>query len=272
MSTIEIIILSFIQGLTEFLPISSSGHLIIAPHLLGWDSHSLEMDVAMHLGTLMAVLLYFRQDLLQMFFETFKYIFSGFNRTYFQQHARLSFILILATVPAIITGMTLKKIGIDLVRHVWIVAFTSIFFGIVMYVSDRHGQACEAKSGSKDMGWGSGFMVGIAQALALIPGTSRSGICITAARFMGFSRISAARFSFLLSIPSILGAGVLTAVDAAKGGKDLLTQDFCVAIFASFVFGLMAVHFMLLFLSRHGLGVFTLYRLLLGGILLMFFV
>lgn len=268
MSTIEIIILSLIQGLTEFLPISSSGHLIIAPKLFGWNDHTLEMDVAVHLGTLISVLLYFRTDLSRMLSETLKYIFSGFNREYFGDYARLSFVLIFATIPAVIAGFALKKLGVDLVRHVWIVATTSIVFGIIMYVADRRSQS----RGIKEMTFGRGFMIGIAQAMALIPGTSRSGICMTAARFMGFDRRTAARFAFLLSIPSILGAGILTALDAIKEGQDLLTGDFFTAIVASFIFGLLAIHFMLVFLNRHGLGIFTIYRVILGVILFMFYV
>lgn len=267
MSTIEIIILSFIQGLTEFLPISSSGHLIIAPKLFGWEDHSLEMDVAVHMGTLISVLLYFRKDVLMMICEILQYIFSGFKKEYFKEHARLGFIIILATIPAVIAGFTLKKMGVDMVRHVWIVACASIFFGLVMYVADRRSQTYSMES----MGWGRGFMIGMAQALALIPGTSRSGICITAARFMGFTRTTAARFAFLLSIPSILGAGTLTAIDAVKEGQSLLTYDFFVAITASFIFGLMAIHFMLVFLNRHGLGIFTVYRIILGTVLLLFY-
>lgn len=267
MSIIEIIILSFIQGLTEFLPISSSGHLIFMPKLFGWSDHSLEMDVAVHVGTLISVLLYFRRDILSMVTETVSYIFSGFKKTAFTDHVRLAFVIVVATIPAVIAGFTLKKLGVDMVRHVWVIATTSIVFGLIMYIADRRLQSRSID----EMGFGRGFIVGLAQAIALIPGTSRSGICMTAARFMGFNRVTAARFAFLLSIPSILGAGVLTTVDALKEGQNLLTQDFFVAIIASFVFGLMAIHFMLVFLNRHGLGIFTIYRVILGILLLTFY-
>ena len=268
MSTIEIIILSLIQGITEFLPISSSGHLILAPKFFGWNDHTLEMDVAVHMGTLISVLLYFRKDLTKMLVETLKYIFSGFKREHFGDYARLAFVLIFATIPAVIAGFMLKKLGVDLVRHVWIVATTSIVFGIIMYVADRRSQTHDINK----MTFGKGFIVGIAQALALIPGTSRSGISMTAARFMGFTRTTAARFSFLLSIPAILGAGILTAIDAIKEGQNLLTSEFFTAIVASFIFGLMAIHFMLVFLNRHGLGLFMIYRVILGIILFVFYV
>lgn len=268
MSIIEIIILSVIQGLTEFLPISSSGHLILVPKILGWSDQGLEMDVAVHLGTLMSVLLYFRRDVSSMIIETVAYIFSGFRKTRLTDSARLGLVIAVATIPAVILGFTLKKLGIDLVRHVWIIATTSIVFGLILYLADRQRQ--DLSMGQ--MTFGRGLVVGFAQALALIPGTSRSGICLTAARFMGFDRTSSAKFAFLLSIPSILGAGLLTAVDAVKAGQNLLTQDFFLAIVMSFLVGLMAIHFMLVFLNRHGVWIFTLYRVLLGIILFLFFV
>lgn len=267
-SYFQIIVLSFIQGLTEFLPVSSSGHLIIAPKLFGWQDQGLEMDVAVHMGTLLSVLIYFRKDILCMIQETLGYVFSGFNKDQMGEYARLSLIIILATIPAVCAGFVLKKLGIDLVRHVWIVATTSIVFGILMLWADRRSQDYQLDQ----FRYGNGFFVGLAQALALIPGTSRSGACITAARLMGFSRTSAARFAFLLSIPAILGAGVLTTLDALKAGQPILTQEFLLAITTSFMFGILAIHFMLTFLNRYGLGLFAVYRLALGGVLLVYFV
>lgn len=267
-SYIEIIILSFIQGFTEFLPISSSGHLIIAPKLFGWQDQGLEIDVAVHVGTLLSVLLYFREDLSHIVTEILKYIFSGFKKDKFTVPARLGFILVVATLPAIFFGFLLKKIGIDMVRHVWIVATASIIFGIILYIADQQKQRFDIQK----MNFKSGILIGLAQALALIPGTSRSGACITMGRFLGYSRPPATRFAFILSIPAILGAGILTAIDAVKEGQDLLNSHFLVAILASFTFGLLAIHFMIRFVSRHGLGVFTIYRILLGIILFAFYV
>lgn len=271
-SYLEIIILSFIQGMTEFLPISSSGHLIIAPKLFGWHDQGLEMDVAVHMGTLLSVLVYFHRDLLQMLTQFFQYILSsgrGKRRDMSQfPQARLGLVIVLATIPAVICGFILKKMGDDLFRHVWIVATTSIVFGIVLYIADRFSQ----RYSLADIGFGRGFLIGCAQAMALIPGTSRSGICISMARFLGVNRPDGTRFAFLLSIPAILGAGVLTTLDAVKNGQNVLTDVFCVAIVASFVFGIMAIHFMIRYVSRHGLGVFTVYRIILGVILFLFFV
>lgn len=264
MSYIEILVLSFIQGLTEFLPVSSSGHLILTPKLFGWSDHSLELDVAVHLGTLLSVLLYFRQDIAKMFQDFFGFIFSGFNQNKFTQQTKLSLIIVVATIPAIVAGFILKKTGIDMVRSIQVVAATSIIFGILMYIADRRPQLL----GINNINWGSGFAIGVAQAIALIPGTSRSGICMTAARSMGFDRISSARFAFLLSIPAILGAGVLTIVDAIKEGTDIFNTSVALAFGLSFIFGLTAIHFMLTFLTRHSLGIFTIYRIALGLFLL----
>ena len=267
MSFLEIFVLSLVQGLTEFLPVSSSGHLILIPHLTGWADQGAAMDVAVHMGTLLSVLIYFRQEVGLMFKEFFFYVFSGFARDKFTHYTKLGLIIVVATLPAVIFGFALKKMGMDMVRHVWLVASTSIFFGLVLWVADQF----KMTKSMDNLGFGGGFMIGLAQAMALIPGTSRSGICITAARFLGFDRVTAARFSFLLSIPSILGAGVLTAADAIKEGQDLLTTQMGLSLGLSFIFGLGAIHFMIQYLMRHGLGIFTLYRVILGIALLVFF-
>ncbi|MBW8308850.1 MAG: undecaprenyl-diphosphate phosphatase [Candidatus Paracaedibacteraceae bacterium] len=264
MSYLAILVLSFIQGLTEFLPVSSSGHLILAPKLFGWPDQGLEMDVAVHLGTLLSVILYFRKDIKDLLQHFFRYVGSGFRQEQFTPETKLSLILIIATLPAVIVGLGLKKMGMDIMRSTQLIAITSIIFGILMYIADRRPQFL----GLDKINWGSGFVIGIAQAIALIPGTSRSGICMTAARAMGFDRITSARFAFLLSIPSILGAGLLTTLDALKEGHNVFNATFGIALGLSFLFGLAAIHFMLSFLMRHGLGVFTLYRVLLGIILL----
>jgi undecaprenyl-diphosphatase len=264
MSYLAILVLSFIQGLTEFLPVSSSGHLILVPKFFNWPDQGLEMDVAVHLGTLISVILYFREDIKDLLQHFFSYIASGFKQEKFTPETKLSFILVIATLPAVIVGFSLKKMGMDMMRGIQIIATTSIVFGILMYIADRRPQLW----GLDKINWGSGFVIGVAQAIALIPGTSRSGICMTAARAMGFDRITSARFAFLLSIPAILGAGLLTTIDAVKGGHSVFNTTFGLAVALSFLFGLAAIHFMLSFLTRHSLGVFALYRVLLGIILL----
>lgn len=264
----QIIILSFVQGITEFLPISSSGHLLLMPHIFGWADQGLEMDVAVHLGTLAAVVCYFWQDILAMITSFYRYLANGFKGDYFTPPVRLSFIIMVATIPAVIAGYALKKNGIDLVRHVSIVGFSSIGFGFLLLLSDRLSQRWQSID---HMTFGRGWIVGLAQALALIPGTSRSGACITAGRFLGFDRVTAARFAFLLSIPSILGAGVLTTLDAWKNHTNLWTLDAIYAIFFSMIFGLLAIRFMLHYLTRYSLLPFVIYRMILGAAILWLF-
>ena len=266
MTYFEIFVLSLIQGLTEFLPVSSSGHLILVPKLFGWADQGLEMDVAVHMGTLISVLIYFRQDVKDLLNHFFGYVFSGFSTAKLTPETRLGLIIIVATLPAVVVGFSLKKLGMDLVRSTHLIAGTSIFFGILMWVADRRPQLL----GLDRIDWAKGIAIGIAQAVALIPGTSRSGICMTAARSFGFDRVTSARFAFLLSIPAILGAGVLTTIDAVKDGHSILTPEFGLALVLSFVFGLAAIHFFIRFLTKHGLAIFAIYRVILGGLLLLF--
>ena len=266
MSYIEIFVLSLLQGLTEFLPVSSSGHLILVPKMLGWQDQGLDMDVAVHIGTLVSVLIYFRQDVHDLLSHFFGYVFSGFAKAKLTPEARLGLIIIVATLPAVIVGFGLKKMGMELVRSTHLIAGTSIFFGLLMWVADRRPQVL----GLDKMNWNKGFAIGVAQAIALIPGTSRSGICMTAARSFGFDRVTSARFAFLLSIPAILGAGVLSCVDAIKDGHPLIVGDLALGIVLSFLFGLAAIHFFIRFLTKHGLALFAIYRVILGILLLMF--
>lgn len=268
MSILEIFLLSFIQGLTEFLPVSSSGHLILLPKLFGWQDHGLELDVAVHIGTLCSVLIYFHKQIWGMIVESIAYSCSGFKKKYYTANVHLSLMIIIATIPAVIFGFILKKIGQDIVRDVKVIAFTSIFFGILLYLADRYSQRLQTLNG---LTIGKALFIGGAQAIALIPGTSRSGICIMAARLLGIDRVAAAQFAFLLSIPAILGAGVLTSVDAVKSGTPLLTPEVGYAVLFSFGFGLLAIRFMMAYLTKYSLAPFAIYRILLGiGLLLVF--
>lgn len=268
MSIFYIFILSFIQGLTEFLPVSSSGHLILLPRLFGWQDQGLELDVAVHIGTLCSVLVYFRQQIFLMTMGSLRYFCSGFAKRNYTPDTHLSVLVIIGTVPAVIFGFILKKIGQDIVRDVRVIAFSSIFFGALLYFADRLAQQLR---NINSLSFGKGFLIGLAQALALIPGTSRSGICITAGRFLGFDRVLAARFAFLLSIPAIIGAGVLTAKDVINEGMPLLTTEVGCAVLFSFIFGLLAIRFMMAYLAKYSLAPFAIYRVVLGvGLLLAF--
>lgn len=262
---IEIIVLSFIQALTEFLPVSSSGHLIIVPRLLGWSDQGVEMDVAVHVGTLLAVLLFFRRELIVMITDTGRYVLSGCAKSRWTPTVKLSLIIVIATIPAVILGFVMKKF-MCIPRSSEIIATTAIVFGILLWWADR--QAVR-HTGEENIGWLQGFLIGVAQAIALIPGTSRSGICITAGRLLGFDRTTAARFAFLLSIPTILGGAVLTGCDAYKMELPINSGDLALAISCSFIFGLLAIKGMMHFIARYSLLPFVIYRLILGIVLLM---
>jgi undecaprenyl-diphosphatase len=261
MTTIHILILSLIQGLTEFLPVSSSGHLILLPHLFGWHNQGLEMDVALHVGTLAAVLIYFWTDVWAMITHFLRYCLDGFRKEGFDDEVRLAFSLIVATLHDVFVGFIMKKMGLDDIRRVAVIATTSIVFALVLFASDRFSSKSKTL---RHITLKRGFIIGLAQAVALIPGVSRSGICISAGLLLGFTRVAAARFAFLMSIPSIIGAATLTSIDVITENIPVLWGDIALGIFFSSLAGLAAIHFMLTFLAKHSLNVFVIYRILLG--------
>jgi undecaprenyl-diphosphatase len=256
----HIVFLSIVQGITEFLPISSSGHLILVPKLFGWKDQGLVMDVAVHLGTLGAVLIYFWRDVLRLFLG-----FIGLLRGRITQDTYLFFALCLGTIPAVIFGLTLTYIGTDHLRSFAVIGWTSIVFGCALYGIDRFS---ESTLNLNALTLKKAWWIGMAQAIALIPGTSRSGITITMGRALGFSRVEAARFAFLLCIPSIIAAATLTSYQALKSGEALMIQELSVAILVSFCSGLAAIAFLLRWLKHSNFTVFIAYRLALGSFLL----
>ncbi|MDZ4737039.1 MAG: undecaprenyl-diphosphate phosphatase [Rhodospirillaceae bacterium] len=260
MPLIQILVLALIQGLTEFLPVSSSGHLILVPALTGWKDQGLAVDVAAHVGTLVAVLIYFWRDVGRML--------SGIARLFvgrFDPGAKLAAFLLLGTIPALGAGYLIDEYAGDLFRRVEIVAWTLIGFGILLWVADRIGLTIRRV---EHMTLAQALFVGFAQALAFIPGTSRSGITMTAARLVGFERQEAARFSFLLAIPAISAAGLWKGYELYETGSTAqlevaaMTAAFCVLT------GLFAIAFMMQWLKRANFTPFVIYRLLLGGLLL----
>lgn len=257
----HIILLALVQGLTEFLPVSSSGHLILAPKLFKFMDQGLEMDVAMHVGTLGAVLVYFRKDVWRMIKGFFALV-----RGRVDGGGRLALYLMLATIPAVIFGATLSAMGTGGMRTVVFIGWTTLGFGLVMFVADKVGAQTKKM---KDMSALQAFLVGLAQAVALMPGTSRSGACLTMARFLGFERKEAARFAFLLSIPAILAAASHTALKVYLNGNHftLYTEAFYAMVF-SFVVGLFAISFMMRWLTKSDLTPFVVYRIALGTFLL----
>lgn len=257
----HIILLAVVQGITEFLPISSSGHLILAPALTGSPDQGLLVDVAVHVGTLTAVLIYFWRDVFAML--------GGFVRLFtgrINAGARLAIHIVLATIPVVAVGFYLKVSGIEeQLRSVEIIAWTTLGFGILLWIADKVGMTINRL---EHMRWGGALFIGLAQVLALIPGTSRSGITMTAARFMGYERSDAAQFSMLMSIPVILGAGLLAGIDLHQAGNIALNQDVLLAAGLSFLTALIAIAVLMSWLKRSSFTPFAIYRILLGGGLL----
>lgn len=256
----QIIVLAIVQGVTEFLPISSSGHLILVPKLLHWQDQGLVVDVMVHVGTLFAILIYFWRDVARIVRGAFELLKGKVT-----DNGRLAIYIILASIPAVAFGIFLKTLGYtDLERNVAVVAWNTILYGILMLVADMAGSQQRTLA---NMTLGSAMIIGVAQALALIPGTSRSGVTITAGRFLGFNRPDCARFSFLLGIPAIAGAGVFTVGDALASGEPV-TLDAVYCAVLTFFAGLAAIAFLMALVKRVSLLPFVLYRMVLGGFLL----
>jgi undecaprenyl-diphosphatase len=260
MSIEQIIVLALVQGITEFLPISSSGHLILIPALTGWPDQGQFTDVMVHLGTLLAILIYFWRDVGKLIGGALLLL-----RGKMTDQGRLAIYIVLATIPAVAFGLVLKKFGFsDLERSVTVVAWNTLLYGVLMLVADAVGKQIKTIA---NITLPSALIIGVAQALALIPGTSRSGVTMTAARFLGFTRPDSARFSFLLGIPAIAGAGALTIVDALENCQKI-TMDAVVCAGLTFLAGLAAIAFLMAVLKRVSFLPFVLYRMMLGGFLL----
>jgi undecaprenyl-diphosphatase len=262
MSELQIIALGIVQGLSEFLPISSSGHLILVPILTGWPDQGLLVDVAVHVGSLGAVLLYFRRDLWCMLRGLGDW---RAGRPLEQQGRHMIALITVGTVPIIIAGFALKSIGTDALRSAAVVGCTSIVFGTLLFIADGFGQRRRTIA---DMSFTDALIIGGAQALALIPGTSRSGVTMTAARLLGLHRPEAARFSFLLSIPAILAAGALVALDLVRLGESGVSGHVMVGVLAAFVSAWAAIAFLMRWLQRSTFTPFVVYRWALGLVLL----
>ena len=264
MDMLQVLILALVQGITEFLPISSSGHLILPAKLLGWTDQGLAFDVAVHMGTLGAVVLYFRQDLFAIARDWLGSLAgkgSSFN-------SRLGWYLIFATLPAVIFGLILKSLGLDeAMRTVAVICGTTLIFGALLGWADLKGKRVQPL---EEMTFKQAMLVGFAQALALIPGTSRSGITMTAALMMGMTRDAAARFSFLLSIPVIVGAGSLLLKDLVESSAPVDWGVLATGAIAAFISAWVCVHLFLAFINRIGLMPFVIYRMILGVVLLWF--
>jgi undecaprenyl-diphosphatase len=257
----QIILLSLIQGITEFLPISSSGHLLLVPALTGWPDQGVLTDVMAHMGSFLAVVVYFWRDCLNLLRGVFD-LARGKVTTW----GKLALLIVLSTIPAVIFGIVLDKLGfMDAVRQMpQIIAWNAIIFGILLYLFDHYGLS---KLQMADMKWPAALTIGLAQAIAIIPGTSRSGITITAGRALGFERSEATRFAFLLGIPAIAGAGILKLGDAIETGAPITGSMFLTAALTFFV-ALGTITVLMKLVRRISFLPFAAYRVLLGVVLL----
>src|ERR687890_2243673 len=255
---IEAVILGVVQGLTEFLPVSSSGHLLLGQHFLGLDENrfGLSFDVALHMGTLVAVVSYFWRDLVRM---ALAFVRSFWHRDLANDpDQRMAYLVIASTVPAALIGFLFEGFFESTVRSPWVVVFNFVLVGILFLVAEAVGS--HRRLASK-LGFGEAFGIGLAQATALVPGVSRSGATITLGLFLGLRREEAARFSFLMSVPIIAGAGALQmteVVSEGMGAYDALL--FVVGFVSSAVVGYLAIRFFLRFVVNHSLRAFAYYR------------
>ncbi len=268
MSILQAIVLGLVQGITEFAPISSSGHLILVPWMLGWhivDDPALNksFDVALHMGTFVGAVIYFRHDL-WIYIKAF--VASCRERAIRTPDERLAWALAVGTIPGVIAGATLESVIEDKLGQPWVIAVMLAVFGVILYVVDR---LARRDRDLDTIGVRTGLFVGIAQALALQPGVSRSGVTITAGRLVGLNREAAARFSFLLALPIIAGAGGLKALDLVQHGFQGYGPQFLAGFLAAAISGFFVIWFLLRYLRTHDFLVFMVYRLAVAGLVLL---
>ncbi|ELR64698.1 Undecaprenyl-diphosphatase [Photobacterium marinum] len=263
MSHFEAFALALIQGLTEFLPISSSAHLILPSQILGWADQGLAFDVAVHVGTLAAVMGYFRKEVVALLSAWLGSIFKGRRSA----EAKLAWMIVLATIPACVFGLFMKDIIELYLRSAWVIAGTTIVFGLLLWWVDAR---ATLRADEYQTTWKQSLFIGLAQAAAMIPGTSRSGATMTAALHLGFTRDAAARFSFLMSIPIILLAGGYLGMKLVISGEPVDLGGLGIGIAVSFVSAYACIHVFLKLVTRLGMLPFVIYRLLLGAGLIAF--
>ncbi|HEV8057153.1 MAG TPA: undecaprenyl-diphosphate phosphatase [Actinomycetota bacterium] len=267
MSILQAIVLGITQGVTEFAPVSSSGHLIIVPWLFDWPiladpNLNKTFDVALHLGTLVGALVYFRHDVARYARAAFHSIST---RRIGSTDERLAWALVVGTIPAIIVGATLESFIQDELGQPWLIAVMLVVFGVVLYAVDR---IAASRRHLEDLGVRDGLVLGVAQALALQPGVSRSGVTMTAARVLTFDRETAARFSFLLSLPVIAGAVLYKGLDlAGKGIPAGMGGPFVAGIAASAVSGFLVIAFLLRYLRVHDFALFLWIRVAVAALI-----
>jgi undecaprenyl-diphosphatase len=262
---IQAIVLAIVQGLSEFLPISSSGHLILVPHFFGWQDQGLAFDVAIHMGTLLAVVSYFRVQLLAML----RAWLASLGRRPLTPDGRLAWCVVLGSIPVGLAGWLFADLIEMLLRDPLFIAATLSGFGLLMWLADRLGRQ---QRDEYSVGWREALLIGCAQALALMPGTSRSGVTMTMARTLGLTREAAARFSFLLAVPGTAMAGgyeLLKLIEQPAGSVNwsMMSLGAVVSAIAGYLF----IHWLLQVIGRIGLAPFAIYRFALAGLILIMF-
>ncbi|KAJ57183.1 UDP pyrophosphate phosphatase [Actibacterium mucosum KCTC 23349] len=259
-----LLLVAIIQGVTEFLPVSSSGHLVLLPNLTGNADQGQVIDVAVHVGTLFAVMLYFHADTRKCVIGV-GHLLTGRTST---EAARLVLLLSVATVPVILFGLILKATGLDqAVRSVAVIGWTMLIFGIVLYWADKTGKH---EHEAADWSFKHAVIMGLWQALALIPGTSRSGITITAARQLGYTRADGARLAMLMSIPTIIASGALLGAEVVATADAAAARDGAIAAFFAFIAALLALVLMMRLLRSVSFTPYVIYRVILGVVLLIY--
>ena len=261
MTTLQIIILAIVQGLTEFLPISSSGHLVLVPNLVGWADQGLAFDVAVHFGSLAAVCIYFRKDIASLLCGGMQVLGGKVE----SPESRMALAIALGTIPAALAGLLFASWIEQNLRDPAVIVYTLSGYGILMALADRLGRRDRILSG---VGFKDAFLIGLAQALSLVPGTSRSGVTITAARLLGFKRQDAARFSFLLSAPVILLAAGYKFVEMIASDATVAWGQLGLGALVACGVAYLSIEFLMRVVTRIGLAPFAIYRLILAAVIL----
>lgn len=261
MTEMQVIILAIVQGLTEFLPISSSGHLVLVPVFFGWTDQGLAFDVAVHFGSLIAVMLFFRKDLLALLHGSVQVLGGNVVTT----EARMALGIALGTIPAALAGLMFVDWIEANLRSPAVIVVTLSGYAILMILADRLGRRNRNIS---DIRIKDAMLIGVAQALALVPGTSRSGVTITAAMALGFERQDAARFSFLLAVPVILLASVYSLIGLLRTEATVPWGQLAIGVVVSAIVAYLSIEFFMRFVSRIGLLPFAIYRMILAAVIL----
>jgi len=257
---VHVIVLAVLQGVTEFLPISSSAHLILLPKLFGWEDQGLLIDVAVHLGTLGAVVLYFSKDILAMIIGVFKFMLGRRNPS-----ATLAGQIFIASLPVLTAGYFMQDIVSNYLRSMVLIGWSSLVFGIILFFSDKLSLTVKKLS---HLTYFDAIVIGFAQVLALIPGASRSGTAITAARLLGYERSDSAIFSMLLSIPTIIATGFWLTISLRSAEDIELNATVFTSMAISFFVALLAISALMSWLRRSNYNIFVFYRIILGIFLL----